>query len=334
MSRERWGTLSVKDHLDVTGLTADVLLYDRLVFPVPDDDEERRRWSEPERGWNPDKLDERLCDLGDLAVRAPWNEERRARFRAAFEDQPAAGPEPGLRPIGLVDAFQMTRMLLVDDTKNRTLERPASATRVVAFPAYHSESALAEDFLVEAGVDGPPSTRAAAIPGGREEAVFAFVLGRKLLFPAPGSRAWWRIGFRRPPRTDEEALKRAAALSTESESFRRRRRDFYDWQDEILRDIALGEIRPADAVNEMEKLVEDYNRAVKKAVRDVQLKFAFALATAGAAAAGAVVNPIAGVGAFLSLARFWTFDRKPVIDAGEAGPAAMFHDARKTLGWH
>jgi hypothetical protein len=32
---DRWGALSVKDHLDARALTAEVLLYDRLIVPEP-----------------------------------------------------------------------------------------------------------------------------------------------------------------------------------------------------------------------------------------------------------------------------------------------------------
>ncbi len=39
-----WGTFSVVDHLRRRPFVADVLLYDRLVVPVPDGDEEVKRW--------------------------------------------------------------------------------------------------------------------------------------------------------------------------------------------------------------------------------------------------------------------------------------------------
>jgi hypothetical protein len=38
MSRERWGTFSVIDHKNAAALVPDVLLYDRLVLPVPTTD--------------------------------------------------------------------------------------------------------------------------------------------------------------------------------------------------------------------------------------------------------------------------------------------------------
>jgi hypothetical protein len=35
VSREVWATYSVKDHLNARALAADIMLFDRLVFPVP-----------------------------------------------------------------------------------------------------------------------------------------------------------------------------------------------------------------------------------------------------------------------------------------------------------
>jgi hypothetical protein len=35
---ERWATFSVKDHTDTRALVADLVMYDRLVFPFPSDD--------------------------------------------------------------------------------------------------------------------------------------------------------------------------------------------------------------------------------------------------------------------------------------------------------
>jgi hypothetical protein len=44
---ERWGSLSVLDHIDAASLATNVLVYDRLVFPVmaarPDRDD-RAYW--------------------------------------------------------------------------------------------------------------------------------------------------------------------------------------------------------------------------------------------------------------------------------------------------
>jgi hypothetical protein len=60
MPVERWGALSVKDHLDTQALAADLLLYDRLVFPVFSGHGERTHWRGV--GWDP----EFLCRRGRL----------------------------------------------------------------------------------------------------------------------------------------------------------------------------------------------------------------------------------------------------------------------------
>jgi hypothetical protein len=82
MSFERWGSLSVDDHLDTQALIANVLLYDRLVVSVmteqPDRDE-RAYWIS--RGWDPDLQLKRRDLLEDLAVRRPWSTARRELFR-------------------------------------------------------------------------------------------------------------------------------------------------------------------------------------------------------------------------------------------------------------
>ena len=44
MARERWGSFSVRDHLNTRALATDVLLYDRLIFPVPPKGVTKRHW--------------------------------------------------------------------------------------------------------------------------------------------------------------------------------------------------------------------------------------------------------------------------------------------------
>ncbi len=67
MTRERWGTFSVIDHSNPSAFVPEVLLYDRLVIPVPYSDSDRERWER--EGWDPGLLDRRIKTLGDLAVK-------------------------------------------------------------------------------------------------------------------------------------------------------------------------------------------------------------------------------------------------------------------------
>jgi hypothetical protein len=80
--QELWATYSVEDHKKPRTLAADILLFDRLVFPVPEsahfpensgppdspgpvqwtpDPKERARWKS--KGWDPDSQDKLLSLL-------------------------------------------------------------------------------------------------------------------------------------------------------------------------------------------------------------------------------------------------------------------------------
>src|SRR3954453_3590276 len=64
MPFQTWGTFSVADHLGPRAFVADLVLYDRLVIPVPDA-EERKRWAD--LGRRPDVLDRKLDILEEFA---------------------------------------------------------------------------------------------------------------------------------------------------------------------------------------------------------------------------------------------------------------------------
>jgi hypothetical protein len=124
MSSERWGGFSVKDHIDAAALAADVLLYERLLLPVPSDDAEEERWKG--KDWKPELQKQRLEALGDLAERIPWNEDRRKMYDAEIDK---------LRGQGLqVNGYQLTGMMLA---RERGVD-------VVA--AYHSADAFQVDY--------------------------------------------------------------------------------------------------------------------------------------------------------------------------------------------
>src|SRR5271166_1108642 len=55
MGKQVWGTFSVKDHCDLRAFVAEVMLYDRLVIPVPPNATERARWED--LGWDPARLE-------------------------------------------------------------------------------------------------------------------------------------------------------------------------------------------------------------------------------------------------------------------------------------
>lgn len=288
--RERWGTLSVRDHLDARSLVSDLVLYDRLVFPVSSDEDERVRWDR--EGWKPGLLDSRIRQLGsDLVVQAPWNRKRRGEWRRTYDQ---------LKQVG-TDAFQATRMVL---SMERPTILPDGVTHVTAVAAYHSEGELRRDFVV----------------GDREEAggqgELGLLLANRLVVP--------KI------RNVDEALLIAVGLARD-EDFRRKRRAYYEWQERTIDTMTKEQMAPENAAEEMEQLVEEYNDCVRAASRKTTYRLAFTLAGTGLSLAAAPFAPLALAGAFVGLVQFATLDRRPVVEPGEAAPAAMFHDVRRAL---
>jgi hypothetical protein len=81
-------------------------------------------------------------------------------------------------------------------------------------------------------------------------------------------------------------------------------------------------------------MVEAYNRRVVEATRRVYYKFAFTIAGVALGLAAAPLSiPFATATVLLSIVQFTTLDHKPVVEAGENAPAAMFHDVKKIGLW-
>jgi len=79
MGKQVWGTFSVKDHCDLRAFVAEVMLYDRLVIPVPPNATERARWED--LGWDPARLEKALEILGGRAFAVSWDELRQASWK-------------------------------------------------------------------------------------------------------------------------------------------------------------------------------------------------------------------------------------------------------------
>lgn len=299
MSRERWGTFSVADHLKPRSFVAEVLLYDRLVLPYPPGAEERARWFEKE--WRPDLLDAKLDVLPEeMVVRVPWNEYVQERYKSridAAKDVSFDGRHIVVEQ-GRGDAFHMTRMVLAQDCRPQL---PKGVTKVWALAAFPSLLAYQED-------------QASASKSDRQE-MLAMVLRHKFLVPDGKGKS------------DDELLAQAVKLARRDD-FRERRAKFHRWQEDIIDQ----EIAPADAIAEMEELLKQFETIARKARIDTYWKFAFMAIPVAigllTADAGLPMN-VAGATGLVSVASFACFDRKPRIDAGDCDAAAMIHDVQE-----
>ncbi len=294
MSRERWGTFSVKDHTFEHPYAADVLMYDRLIIPRPGDSKERVLWASKERNWNPDLLDSLLEILRadkphGRAITVPWNQTTRELFNIRAETAKIVDEEAH---------YGLTRRLL---TKELRPEAPPGVVPTVVISAYPS--------IIEAEKEWTENK------GHEQRETLTLAVKHKFALPDPKGK------------TEQELLQEAVSLADDAD-FQRKRAKIYSWQDDVIRTGIANE----DALEEMEQYVSDYEMAVKKAVGEVYTKFAFTLIPIALTALGGPIGTLAGIGSIANLVRFWIFDRKPVIKAGEAEVAAMFHDVAE-LGW-
>jgi hypothetical protein len=311
VGREVWGTYSVRDHLREHPWAADVLLYDRLVIPVPPDPDdpwdpgEWARWEENK--WQPERQRELLTVLGERAYPVPWRQNLRDQWSTLHADAQTGlaqgiGAE-GRRPTA-ANPYVATAMLL-----GRGL--PRRVTAVTAVATYRSlaemENAVA---LRRLAPDDP-------LPAGQ----LTVVIGREFLAPDPGEFS-----------DDRDLLK--AALDIEDDDVRRRRAAYWRWQREFLRDgIFVTQDSIADAAEEMQDLIADEQRAVRQSRKRLVTLFAITTATAAATLLAAPLTPVALAAAFLSVGGFAVSEAFDAMDPGQPSPAGLLITARKELGW-
>lgn len=307
--RERWGTFSVRDHLSDAPFVSEVLLYDRLIIPVPDASDIGAEAFWADEGWKPDVLQNCLdilkvkTDNSDgLALTIAWDKSKRERFESKMSTAAALAMQQRDPDRNYyIDPFAMTRELLKDDFRPALPPGVAKAWTVAAYP---STDAFERDLAVS---DADRRTKLAG------------VMRHRFLTPAQSD-------------PKHEMLKRAVDLSSSSD-FRKKRARFYAWQEQIIAEDISNE----KAIEELDQLLNDYNQATRAALGAVVGRYVFTVIPIGLTMAGAMLaGPgaglvIAAASGLIELARFWKFDRNPVIENGDLDAAAMMHDARKGL---
>jgi hypothetical protein len=297
LSRQRWGTFSVKDHLMSQAFVSDVLLFDRLVVPYPANENERNRWST--KNWQPDKLDELLELLGDRAITFPWYEDLYVtRFSKNIaeifsKDHLQAAKESHMDP------FYLTRQIVAEE---EVAKHQNDYIKIWTMPAYPSRQAFKD--------------RPAQTPAEKKEEL-AFVIANHFLTPHD------------PTLPDQTLLTEALELS-KRDDFIEKRNVFRKWQEDVLED----ELTPQQAVREMENSLEELQAIMKKSKVNMASKVSFLVVEAALGLAGAHLgDPLATASAMVSIAKFWRFEKKPEIKEGSAAIASMIYTSQHSLHW-
>ena len=322
---ELWGSLSVSDHVKRRALVAEVLLFDRIVVPVPPegDLEEENRWSANQ--WDPERQRRLLDILGDgggredLAVPVPWTRSKRDRFKELWKGLQAEPGKVGAERSELLsalrfdttqlqpDAMMASRMMLTRDYDSGEEKYMRRLPRVYVegvVPAYASFQAANKELALRVIEQRPTQA-------------FAQVIGWELFLP---EQSGW---------SDEQALEAAAALAR-NDDYRLERETFRVWWR-----TKIGTGTPAaEAVTEMVKYADKINEIARRKEKRTRVLRSFAALGGMTAIAGAWFPPAAVAGGVIALASVgadWVLkdlEMSPVL-----APFAMFADARKHLGW-
>jgi hypothetical protein len=299
MGKQVWGTFSVKDHCDPGAFVAEVMLYDRLVIPTPPDAAERARWVS--QHWDPARLDMILRTLGDRAFPVEWDAAREATWRNRYEAGKSLNKDIGKW------AFAATRSVLTEGL-------PRHVTGIQAVANYTSLDDLQGDLDLMPIAPG-------TVPLQMAEAVA--ILGHK--FFVPNDPRW----------TYEELLREAVELSSER-PFQRKRASFWRWQRSFFDDkeVITDTAAIADAVEEMEDLLEDERALVRKQHIRTGSQFAFLVGSVALGLLGGPLTALAAGGAFVSVGQFVTdkFLEAKRDDVGK--PVSLLRDIRKHFGWN
>ena len=291
MTIERWGAFSVIDHTNPSRMAADVLLYDRLVFPIPPKASEKD-WDKKQ--WNPAR---RAKQLGDLAIRENWTEEHHRDWQRIFEkitEDANHEVEADLR-------YEATRQVLAQGKWN--YEKPPGVDKIFVYSAYQSEGETKfSNFSAEGLVDPPPLSQ--------ETTKLQGLIAARILVP--------------DERDGEESLKRALDLAHKP-AFIEARRDFFDWQYDVL----SGDMPAELAVDRLERTIKRYNSFVESSDRSCRVETIVTITVVAASLAVATASVVPGV--FAPLAAFGLAGEQ-IVTLGGAGIGAVAQLSKEFLG--
>lgn len=329
MAEERWATFSVKDHLDAAALIPEVVLYDRLVIPVPpkDDDDERRRWKDLD--WAPELLDQRIKKLDDIAIKVPWNEKRQKLFRSRMKQTTAAKFYPDIE-------LNYTRQVLAEEieplsTTRNQLEQDAPISSDIHIPesvrklwtewaannktfdvvtAYRSKQDFSRDFIFE--TDKHSNEELSVL------LVNEFAIPKNI------------VDYEKEDL--EKLLQRIIDMARDDKDFKEHRKKFYNWQEQIIK---MG-VSNQDALAQMHNMTKNLNECIEnrieKGIKKDDYQYAYTLF--GIELAQSIIfqnqaSRYAIPGSLLPVIPDAQVERKTSLMLIKNRPALMFHDVRE-----
>jgi hypothetical protein len=295
-----WASFSVFDHLKPGAFLPEVVMYDRLVVPVPPsgDRDEWERWET--EGWDPTRQSDLLSVLSPVVEQVEWTQLRRDTWKSNYQEaRSSAG-----RYLRQSLAGQATAGSLFDVT-------PAMALRVVATSPYTSLEELTRDL----GIRREPQ------PVPLPAATVSAVVGRHLLLPVDDSRS------------ELELLREAVHVVTEVADYRNARSALHDRLRKFTRHgvTDVESLRAAD--RELKKASDELERAVRSRKIWVSASRVFSFAQILLGAVMAPLSPATLGLVVVGLGQFTASEK--LADPGQpnrlAPDVAMLLDLRREL---
>jgi hypothetical protein len=311
-----WGTFSVMDHLREGAFLAEVVMYDKLVIPVPPDPEkaetpedrdfaerELDRWEEH---WNPKRQQTLLSILEPVAVPIEWNRARHELWAAEYEKSKHGA------------AQQFSEILAGWKTGEVLLnELPAMAGGVVAVSPYDSLEDLKRDLgITEASTVVDRLQAGRGLPGN----MISAVIGREFLVPESPDR-------------DEFYLLHKAVELVQQVDYRQARADFHTAQQRFINSGNTDLESVTAAVKAMSKHLDELERLARRQRFWNGLRRAFFFTQVATDLVAAPINPVAAGKAAIALGKFTVDERlKNPANPHSVGPGgALLLDARRRL---
>ena len=326
MARLTWGCYSVADHLEPRAFVADLLLYDRLVVPVPSEDDVAR-WEK--RRWDPERQARLLGILGGFAERVEWSHPLRKQFELEWSPGDAArdiddasahgatlGPALGARE----DPYMLSRRIITEQLGGKVVKERGDVRAVAVYAKpdrFDREWELTRTlpFLRRTTHAAPGVLREVAGPAPPERQRLAKVVVTRLVVPDEG-------------RSDEEVLSRTVDLVSRND-VRERRAAFH----ELMASLEAEGLRDKTVVGEVEDLLDAFNESLRRHTKAQQARVALQVLTTieGMAAlwappVGLAAGPTAAIGE-AAIQRRWS----STVSQAQLGAVALLAEAQRAL---
>ena len=313
---EMWGTFSVMDHLREGAFLAEVIMYDRLVIPIPPDpgraenpedrdfaEKQRKKWEDK---WDPQRQERLLKILKPVAVPVEWNRQRHLHWAAEYEKS----KHDAARQFAEILAGWKTGEVLLN-------ELPAMARGTVAVSPYNSLEDLKRDFGIT-----ETSTAAERLQAGRglPANVISAIIGHEFLVPED-------------PDKDEFYLLREAVEMVQQDNYREARADFHDAQQRFIRDGKTDLESITAAVKEMAEHLETLRKIARRGRFWKGWRRGFYFVQILFDLFSAPINPVAGGRALIALGKFTVDERlgNPADQHRPQAGGALLLDAQQRL---